>query len=198
MKSNSQLVAALASLTAGLDDPSVDLRERLAELVAALTESIDSLVSVALTVVVDHRPFSVAVPVRQGVVAVTSVSIPLRSRSGPETESRLVLLAGTPGAFVDLVADVSLAMNSDPATIDVDTQLPPAGPFDNDPGVDMQRDLEDRSAIDQALGVLLARGATMQAANTHLSQRAERDNISMADAARAVLDDAVEVLRPDI
>ncbi|MDV7133474.1 ANTAR domain-containing protein [Williamsia muralis] len=198
MKSNSQLVAALASLTAGLDDPTVDLHQRLAELVAALTESIDSLVSVALTVVVDHRPFSVAVPVRKGVEAITSVSIPLRRQSGPDTESRLVLLAGTPGAFVDLVADVSLAMNSDPATIDVDTQLPPAVPFENDPGVAMQRDLEDRSAIDQALGVLLARGATMQAASTHLSQRAEGDNVSMADAARAVLDDAVEVLRPDI
>ncbi|MGK9269683.1 ANTAR domain-containing protein [Williamsia muralis] len=198
MKSNSQLIAALASLTAGLDDPSADLHERVAELVEALTESIDSLVSVALTVMVDHRPFSVAVPVRQGVVAVTSVSIPLRRQSWPDTESRLVLLAGTPGAFVDLVADISFAMNSDPAMIGVDTQLPAAVPSDDDPGVDMQRDLEDRSAIDQALGVLLARGATMQAASTHLSQRAERDNISMADAARAVLDDAVDILRPDI
>lgn len=197
MKSNPQLIAALASLTAGLDDPTVDLHERLAELVAALTESIDSLVSVALTVMVDHRPFSVAVPVRQGVVAVTSVSIPLRRQSGPDTESRLVLLAGTPGAFVDLVADISFAMNSDPATIDMDTQLPAAVTSGDDPGVDMQRDLEDRSAIDQALGVLLARGATMQAASMHLSQRAQRDDVSMADAARAVLDDAVDILRPD-
>ena len=197
MKSNPQLLNALASLTDGLDDPLIDLHERVSELVVALAHSIDSLVSVALTVVVDHRPYSVTVPVGSGSLAVSSVSIPLGAPSEPATGSRLVLWAGAPGAFDELIADVSSAMDCDPTTFDTVTHLPARTAFGGSHAVDMHQDLEDRSAIDQALGVLLERGLTMREAGRHLTQRAELDDVSLADAARAVIDDAVNVHRPD-
>ena len=197
MKSNPQLLAALASLTAGLDDPSVDLHRSVTELVAALTQSVDSLVSVALTVVVDQRPYSVTVPVHSGQDAVSSVAIPLRPRTGAAAGSQLVLLAGTRGAFVDLVADVSSAMNWDTATIAIDTHVPVHSASTGDHTFDIQQDLEDRSTIDQALGVLLAQGLTMHDAGRHLTHRAEQDGVTIADAARAVLHDAVNVHRPE-
>jgi hypothetical protein len=185
MEFEQQLTNALATLTEGLDDPSIDLHTLLSELVAGLTESVDSLVSVALTVVADDRTYSVTALTSTDAAAQTSVSIPLRSQHGSAAEARMILLAATPGAFVDIAADIGFASELDPATIHMDTHLSPAN--DGDLVIDLQQDLEDRSAIDQALGVLLERGTTMHAANLALVHRADRSGIALADAARAVL-----------
>ncbi len=183
MKSSLELNGALAALTEALDDRSVDLRGLLTGLLTAAGESVPSLVSIVLTGGTEGRPFALVVPLEAPHVrGRTSLSISLgaiggSTIAGSETGSRLIMLAARSGAFADFVLEL------DPAEVELDTHLH----IDGLDATSIERTLDDRVCIDRALGVLLARGATMEEAELHLARRAYQQDHAVADVARAIV-----------
>ncbi len=184
---SSNLALALDSLTEVCADPAIDLGVLLQQLVSAAEESVESLVSVTLTVWVDDYPFTVAATTGSGSDSVqASVWIPLPAESHATVGSELLLLAGAPGAFVDMAADVVFVLRLDPDVVKLDVHL-----WANDSEIYSETiDLDDRRTVDQALGVLVAQGAVLQDADEDLRLRADRHGYALADAARVVLADA--------
>lgn len=184
---SSKLALALDSLTEVCADPAIDLGVLLQQLVSAAEESVASLVSVTLTVWVDDYPFTVAATTRNDRESVqASVWIPLPAESRSAVGSDLLLLAGAPGAFVDMAADVVFVLRLDPDVVKLDLHL-----WADDSEIYSETiDLDDRRTVDQALGVLVAQGAVLQDADLDLQLRADRHGNTLADAARVVLADA--------
>jgi hypothetical protein len=91
-----------------------------------------------------------------------------------------VLYAATPGAFVDLAADLSYALGLDRTHLVLDQHLiaPTAG---SGMGLDTQ------SAINQAIGVLIGGGHTLESARHELDRLASLDSDDLHRAAQAVL-----------
>lgn len=156
------LAADLAVLTRTIGRPDVDLDAQLHAVIKAANFAIDSYLGMTLTIVVDGQP--VTVTAREDVTTqiATSLLIPLGpARSGGATTT-LTIYAANPGAFVDLAADLSYALGLPYAALVFDDH--PAAPADGSgmTGRDTQ------SAVNQAIGVLIDRGSTPEAAREHL------------------------------
>ena len=203
MELTAALIADLAALTAALDDPDVDLEAGVRALGDSVQGTVDSLLGVSLTVVVDGYPFTVTalaagvVPgttvSRGGVAAPTRIGASLRlpvptlavvstagTIPGGVAAGTVVFYAATPGAFVDLAADISHARwrPEDAVTLDADL------------GVDLWAEqagggLGELSTIHQAVGVLIARGDTPQTARVELERRAASSGVDALTAAAA-------------
>jgi hypothetical protein len=105
----------------------------------------------------------------------------LAAFSPTETGSDLVLYAATPGAFIDLAADLNYALGLHPAALTLDDDLtePVSGT-----GI---TGLTSQSTINQALGVLIDRGHTPEAARQELNRLAALDSGQLHHAADAIL-----------
>ena len=188
----SALSAELAVLTGALADPGVDLQDQLHRLAGTVGVAVSSFLGVRMTVVVDDYPFTVtaldaaavAGPVCVPVFVGASVSFPLGSAGGATTTSTVVLYATTPGAFVDLAADVTVALGLDPGVVVIDGHL---GEPDGAPVVSGSSGLSGVSIINQAVGVLLGRGRLPEQARAALDAYAAATGLEVVDAAGAVL-----------
>jgi hypothetical protein len=178
------LAAALASLSEALDQDDRRLYTELDALRMAVVAAVPSCVAMSVTIALDHHDatFTLGPTTASGPVA-TSLLIPLEVVSDARQGSVLILYATTPGAFVDLAADLSYATGVTPATFVLDRHPAPAV---DDVGT---TPLDGPSAINQALGVLIARGYTPQAALEELHRLAEQDGGQLEHAAQIVLDD---------
>lgn len=170
------------TLTELVADPAADVSVLLASVLAAAGESIDSLTSATLIVTVENRPFTVSasVPTPRPECR-TSIAISLRAHTGSGSHSELVLRASTPGAFVDLAAAVRAVMRLEPGTIATDAHLTTA---EAETGYDHGRH------VDQAVGVLVARGASVDHANAYLRRRSEHEGLTLGATALSILEEA--------
>lgn len=182
------LRAQLDRLVTDLDADGVGLVPReLEELVTSLSTTIDSFSGLTLTVVHDGQP-----------VTVTALGPPedepprtsLRWTPDPQpgaAPAELILYAGTPGAFVDLAADLSYVRSrrtGATVTPDVrlDLDLPPPSPVSDLTGLD------ELALLNRACGVLMERGADPDDAMAELVRQAETSGLDRYGYARLVLE----------
>lgn len=103
-----------------------------------------------------------------------------RAGSGRATIA-LVLYAATPGAFVDLAADLAFLTGREPDAADLDQHRGLAGE-PNITGV-----LHSETVIHEAIGVLIARGRTPEQADAELDTLADAAHTHRADEASRIL-----------
>lgn len=106
---------------------------------------------------------------------------PVDDPAHPRPGVDIVLYAGTPGAFVDMAADHSYATGCASAAADLDQHR----------GLAMELDITgvlgaDRM-IDEAIGVLIARGRTREEAVAEIDTLADTAHINRATAATTIL-----------
>jgi hypothetical protein len=175
------LVAQLAALTQALDDD-VDLEAQLRVLIADIEAAVASYAGLTMTVVAGGQEISFTARTIGTTGEITaSLRIPLDGEPTSPTGSRLVLYATTPGAFVDLAADLSYTLALEPRMLALDADLvaPPPGPA--------ATGLADHSMINQALGILIDQGHTLESAHSALRHLAEIGSLDLAAAAERLL-----------
>jgi hypothetical protein len=187
------LLADLAILTEALDDPDMDVTETLRRVARDAQIAVASYVGLSVVIELDGRQLTLTAFERFAGPAdiQTSLSTPLplgqrsaRSDSPTEAGITLVLYAATPGAFVDLAADLSwLAADTLPGLrgISLDEHRKPELVQNS------TLSLSGLTAVNQAIGVLIERGRTPEEAERELFLDAARDGVDLADSAAAVL-----------
>jgi hypothetical protein len=114
-------------------------------------------------------------------VAGASLRIPLAALTSAGRDSALVLYAATPGAFVDLAADVAHALRVDLADLVIDGDLAPPAASTALTG------LGAHIAVNQAIGVLIDRGHTPESADQELRRLAATNGRTLHATASAVI-----------
>jgi hypothetical protein len=179
------LAADLAALAQALDAPGADiaatLRQLGADVKAAVTSYLGLTVSagdadsaLSFTTLAD---LAAPLEVRASMVMPSSALVP--AATGPDVN--VILYAATPGAFVDLAADLSWLTGLELDEFALDQHLNRAAHAE--PGAIGNT----ASLIDQALGVLIGRGRTPEQARDELDARADEAGVTRSDAARSVL-----------
>ena len=184
------LTADLAGLSRALDEPNLDLETHLRTLIADLGRAVDSYLGLRMTVVVEGRQLSFATfsdPGSEPRIA-TSLMLPLAAASDLPDGSFLVLYAARAGAFVDLAADLGFALGLDRSAVVLDQHRASDIGYD---GIDGLRPWHD---VNQAIGVLIGRGHTIESARAELGRLAALEDGSVHDAAATVL---AATTRPD-
>jgi hypothetical protein len=158
------LLANLRELsTTDIDGDGHAVGELLAALIRALEASVLSYCGLQLTISQNGFPVVLtAFDGHDGAVG-TSLRVPLALLdSGFTTESRIVFYAGTPGAFVDLAADLTFALGAASIPEPVRDSAPPGIRLDADPlprtrGFNLSG-LTELTTIDRAVGVMIGQG----------------------------------------
>jgi hypothetical protein len=175
------LAADLALLTQALDDSGIDLEAGLRAFTADLKLAVSSFTGMTMTIALDGHDVSFTVHEDATIQPATSLLIPLATVTPTGAASTMLLHAATPGAFVDLAADLSYALRIEPAALVLDGHLDPrAGPAG-------RTGLDEHSAINQAIGVLIGRGHTPESAQQELQRLATLDHDNLRVAAEAVI-----------
>ncbi|MDT4951025.1 MAG: hypothetical protein QOJ37_3620 [Pseudonocardiales bacterium] len=183
MDISAALAADLAVLTQALDTDDADLETQLNALTADLQLAVTSYTGMTMTIALDGRTVSFSVHDNPTSAAspATSLLIPLAALTTTDTASTLLLYAATPGAFVDLAADLRYTLGIGPATLVLDGHLtaPATGPG--------MIGLDTHFALDQAIGVLIGRGHTPETARDELHRLASLDHGDLHAAAEQII-----------
>jgi hypothetical protein len=179
------LAADLADLTRLVENPDVDLAGQLRAVVTAAKFAIDSYLGMTLTIVVDGEPVSVTARDEVDTQVATSLRIPLAPASDAGTGNTLTLYAGTAGALVDLGADLSYALRLPLTALVFDDRI--SEPVDEQ-GVTGR---DTQAALNRAIGVLIDRGNSPEAAREQLHQQAVGNGDNMRIIAEQVLRSAM-------
>ena len=177
------LAFELELLTQALDVPGTDLAQTLTRLAADAHTAVDSYLGLSVTITANQPPFDLTLlnegTRREHIRA--SLLIPLSTAAGDGPASvALILYAATPGAFIDLAADLSFLTGRTLAEFPLDEHRALAA-NSTTPG------LASASVINQALGVLVGRGATLEQARRDLRQHAAAAGIALLAAATVIL-----------
>lgn len=185
MEITAALAADLAVLTQALDEPGADIAATLRQLVSGAKTAVPSYLGLAVTA--GHPgsglSFTTMADLTAPIDVRASLMMPLHrlARDVAASPVVLILYAASPGAFVDLAADLSwlTGLELDEFALDQHLRLavdPDAG------GVG-----HAASLINQAIGVLIGRGRTPEQASHELDVRAADAGHSRHDAARVIL-----------
>ena len=182
MDISAQLAADLAVLSQALDDDA-DLETTVRDFAAAAKLAVSSYLGMTVTVIAGGHEVRLNVPDHDRAVHEIGASllIPLTDMAATESGSSLVLYAATPGAFVDLAADLTYAMQVGPDALVLDAHLTPS--LDN-AGID---GLADMTRINQAIGILIGRGHTPAGASTELHRLAHSAETTVRVAAHRLI-----------
>ena len=195
MDSPTALLRDLLHLSSSVELGEDDLGARLAALVTALRAAVASYRGMYLTVVEDDQPVSLSAfdSTEDGAIT-TSLRLPFAAlATGFHVGSRVVFYAASPGAFVDLAADIGHALHA-PIIFDgpkprltespnghgqhgdghrdghesivLDADLPPATLVSRLTGLD------DVSTINRAIGMLIDQGHHPDEAHATLHRHA--------------------------
>ena len=183
MRIRPTLPADLALLTAALDLPGVDIAATVSGLTSAALVAVPSYVGLSVGLPMAGSELTTLAP-DDGTVVRTSLRLTLQTQPcRPVTDAAsvvLVLFATSPGAFVDLAADLEWLTTGSTADVLLDADV--------DRG--RHRHLAtpgSRSTIDQALGVLIEAGRTPSQAEGELDERALRAGVARQVAAAGLL-----------
>jgi hypothetical protein len=194
MKIGAALAADLDILTAALDDPGADVLHTLQQLGIDAQATVRAYLGLSVTVAGSDPPFTFTV-LEDGAVAAdvrTSLWLTLPGvgvgvgvgvgdgRAAPSVA--LILYAGTPGTFVDLTADLAWLTGRPPSDFVLDQHL--SGPARPDAGIY----LRTASVINQAIGVLIGRGYTLEQAHRELDGHADNGSSERHTTAQFILD----------
>jgi hypothetical protein len=180
------LAAELALLTQALDLPDTNVADTLTRLTADAQAAVDSYLGLSVAITASQSRFGFTV-LDEGVRPEhirTSLLIPLTPAADENTATAsvaLILYAGTPGAFVDLAADLAWITGRASADFLLDEHRALAS-HNADPAT-----LTAKSIINQAIGVLIGRGATPEEAERDLHERAVKAGIDPLAAATLIL-----------
>lgn len=186
MDISAALAADLAGLTDGLGDPQVDLETQLRALAADLAHAVASFTGLTMTIRLDDQTVSFSARAGAGIgigATETSLEIPLSALTEAQAGSSLVFYAAVAGAFVDLAAELSYILGLNPEILVLDQHLHVAATPD---GAGMAG-LEEYSMINQAIGVLIARGHAPDSALEELRRLAALDGGALGAGAGAVI-----------
>jgi hypothetical protein len=182
------VAADLAALTEALDEPDADLAMLLHQLAADAKVAVGTFVGLTIRMITGDQPSNLTVfedGAASGDVK-ASMLIPMHGvvdGARAETTIDLILYARAPGAFTDLAADLAWLSGLDLVDFTLNQHL-----------IIPERDEVDglfaRSLIDQAIGMLIARGSTPEQAERELAARAVRDGLDRHIAARQILTSA--------
>jgi hypothetical protein len=177
------LIADLALLTQALDTEGLDLEAGLRSLAADVKMAVTSYTGMTVTIALDGHEvtFTVHDTPTAAASSRTSLLIPLNALTTTDPQSALVLYAATPGAFVDLAADLSYALGMEATALAFDRHLPAPDAQSASTG------LGTRVAIDQAVGILIGRGHTPETARDELHRLADLDHGDLRVAAERVI-----------
>lgn len=181
MTFSSTVIADLHALSLTFDDPDVDIAQTLAQLSEATAAGVESYRGLSMTVTGSGIPWHLSTFDHSEVIG-SSILIPLAvaaTTTAPAAVVALVLYAETPGAFVDVAADLAWMTGKDLSEFRVDQHLTAAGAASNS--------VQTLSIINQAVGVLIGRGRTPEQATQDLASSAERGDGDLRTAAAAVL-----------
>jgi hypothetical protein len=175
------LAADLGLLSAAIHNTDGGLEPVLQSLATELHATVESYVGLTITIAAEgHRiSFTSSEP---GAIATTSLSIPLTALAGSETGSSLVLYATTPGAFVDLAADLGWVLEIQPSALVLDQHLQVPAPLGGVAG------LRELATINRGIGALIERGHTPESARAELRRHADSDSGDLPAAAQRILD----------
>ena len=174
----------LRALTDALDGPDADLSGSITALASSARLAVESFLGMALLIASGPRDivltaYDDGADPAQARTSLFLASPPTGGAAPESIVTGVVLYARVPGAFVDLAADARWL--DDTAAVSVDQHLP--APTDTAPSTL----LGDRSTVNQALGVLLARGATLEEAAAALEERARAGIVTVVGAAQGIL-----------
>jgi hypothetical protein len=189
------VAADLAALTEALDEPDADLAMLLHQLAADAKFAVGTFVGLTIRVIIGDQPSKLTVfehGAASGDVK-ASMLIPMHAivdGARAETTIDMILYARAPGAFTDLAADLAWLAGLDLVDFTLNQHL-----------IVPERDEVDglfaRSLINQAIGMLIARGSTSEQAERELAARAVRDGLDRHIAARQILTSA-DSAGPDV
>jgi hypothetical protein len=178
------LAGSLTILSEALDGTDISLT--LGQLAADAKLAVRSYLGMSATATLDGRRIDLVAMERDTPSdhVVASLLLPLTSTApdgGMEFLTSLVLYAGNPGAFIDLAADLAwlTGRELDEFVLDQHCAVPevtePSG-------------LRAVSAINQAIGVLIAQGYPPERAHQELDARSERARVDRDVGAQRILD----------
>jgi hypothetical protein len=178
----SALAADLGLLTDALDG--VDVAATLTLLTSDVAAAVSSYVGLSLRLSSGGDQVELTTLADEETVArvVTSLRVPVsRQEPAPGESVMIVLYATTPGAFVDLAADLAWLTGRELAGVGLDLDL----------GLALHArastSLRSGSTVNQALGVLLGRGLSPDEASDELDALALVSGVDRYSAARALL-----------
>jgi hypothetical protein len=180
------MAAALAVLTEALDEHRTDIEHSLQRLTLATSAAVPSYLGLSVIVSHSNPPFTFTTPVDRAVAGDIRTSLHMLLPGVGDGRDQplvaLILYAGTPGAFVDLAADLAWLTGRPLTDVTLDQHLTvPAGPS-------TAAQLHAASDIDQAIGVLIGRGCAPREARRQLDVEAANHRTDRYSAARLILD----------
>jgi hypothetical protein len=181
------VTADLAALSEALEDPDADLAELVHRLGDSCSLAVGSYLGFSISLVVDEVVVSVSVleEFLDPSEIATSVMFSLTALGDHAPGGEIVLYAGTPGAFVDLAADLTYALRAGPDAVRLDQHLTPPDPALGASGTAL-------SEQNQAIGILLERGHDHDKALAELKRLARLDAISVQSAAQRLIKSATQ------
>jgi hypothetical protein len=186
MKIGAAVAADLAMLTVALDEPGADVLHSLHQLGVDARAAVPSYLGLSVTVDGNDPAFTFTtldVGVAGDVRTSLRLMLPGVGGGPPASPSvALILYAGTPGAFVDLTADLAWLTGRPPSDFPLDQHLSvPAAS-------DAATYLSAAPVINQALGVLIGLGYTSAEAHSKLDTPAGGEGTDRYTSAQLVLD----------
>jgi hypothetical protein len=190
------LAAALATLTEALDEPGTDILDAVLQLAIGTRLAVPSYLGLSVTATRGDLPISFTT-LEDGVdpahiQASLRVALSGQQDDNPTPSVAFILYAGSPGAFVDLAADLAWLTGRPLKDFAGGQHLAVA---ESDPVTH----LRTASVIDQAIGVLIGRGHTPEQAHGELDALAATTGTDRRAAADVILAPlAAENTDPDL
>jgi len=174
----------LSALTDALDDPGTDLQAVLAVLADDLTVAVPSFLGLTMSLHLDGAPITLtAITPAAAATARATLHLPLEPLAPAGPGSSVVFFAGGAGAFVDLAADTRHAYSLDGQVV-LDGHFFPVAGSPGPPGVG---GLDEATATNRAIGVLIDRGYLPDEARERLLSRAADHSHGLLGAAEDLL-----------
>jgi hypothetical protein len=174
---------ALAEATA--DEDGVDLWASLNDLCRSADVAVRSFLGLTLTV--DHPAGRVTLtalrPAAETTEVASSLHVVLSEWAGGEPESTLTLFAGVPGALDLLASDLKRLspLHGRGSSRDAHLRLPTEAE---------RHSVAQLSIVNQAVGILIAQGWTLDDAREELRRRAFHDGVAVPASAQRIIDTA--------
>jgi hypothetical protein len=167
---STSLTSDVDNLLQMLDLPDNDIERSLHDLWYGVAFAVPSFVGLSVTVVVDEQPVVLTYLTESSSMG-SSLELSLSLTTGLAPGSRLVLYAVTPGAFVDLAADLGHVLGASDEELVLDRCLVP---LRRDSGI---VGVEEMSMTNRAVGILVGRGHTPEAARDLLRRKADQSHL---------------------
>lgn len=182
MDISTTLAADLEHLLRVLDLPDVDLAQTVHDLRVKVERAVPSFVGLSLTLPVRGQPVTLTSVTHDRPTAASSLRLPLDLASAARLGGEIVLFASTPGAFVDLAADLGYVLKADDGDIQLDQSLPT-------PSRSGLFGVSKLAMVNRARGVLIGRGLTPEEAEIRLESDAVLRGVEVYQVAASVLSD---------